>query len=136
MLLFGLGHTVGGLLANKSYGPNADGVLNAMKSVQFPCSGSICTWYHLYIGFGWFCSVYFFLTAFTMFYVASLPVREQRLFLPLSWALFCSYAVSAILAWLFFFPMPVAFSIASAIFVFIACIGTASAPAPNGCAVE
>lgn len=128
MLLFGAGHTFGGLLANKSYGTHADAVMNAMKSVQFQCNGAVCSWYHLYLGFGWFCSVFFFLTAFAMFYVAKLPAEEQRIFLPLSWAFFSAYVVSAILAWLFFFPMPVAFSIASAVFVLLACIGTSASP--------
>jgi ABC-type nitrate/sulfonate/bicarbonate transport system permease component len=52
LVLFFLGHTAGGMLAQKSLGPESDAVFAAMKSVRFVFNGATCTWYDFWFGFG------------------------------------------------------------------------------------
>lgn len=120
MFVFGLGHTFGALLSTPHVDAQAAAVLASMKDVQFNCSGTSCTWYNLYLGFGWFCSVFLFFTAVVAWHIGSLTQRDRELFLPVTWALFVSYAASTVLSYLYFFYMPIVFASVISILLAIA----------------
>lgn len=110
MVFYALGHTLGALLFLKSFGSPSDGVLAAMKNVTFPCNGSTCTWYGFYLGFGWFCTIFFLFTAFVAWQIGGDEPAGRSAALPICCGLFASYAAGGVLAWKYFFTMPLVFS--------------------------
>jgi hypothetical protein len=119
LLLFCFGHTVGGLLSNKSLGPQADAVLASMKSVHFNFNGADCTWYGFHLGFGLMVSVFLLFCAFITWYLGGLGPDESRACLPIAWALVASQILTAVLSWSYFFAGPATLSTLVAILVAI-----------------
>jgi hypothetical protein len=70
------------------FGSASDAVLSAMRSVHFLASGSECTWYGFYLGFGYQVSIFFLFSAFVTWFPWFLGGRS----LPeqLAWAPVCS----------------------------------------------
>src|SRR5260370_16672293 len=58
LVLFCLGHTAGGMLAQKSLGPESDAVFSSMKAVHVNFNGAACTWYGFWFGLGLMASVF------------------------------------------------------------------------------
>ena len=63
LILFCAGHTAGGMLGQKSVGPESDAVFAQMKAVHFAFNGSDCTWYGFWFGFGLTASLFLLLSA-------------------------------------------------------------------------
>src|SRR5262249_29868280 len=112
LILHFLGHTSGALLSTPHFGAESDVVVATMKSVHFRAQTSTCTWFGFYLGFGWLVSIFFLFSAVLTWFLGGLSTAEQRSWSVITWALFLSYALSAIIAWRYFFAAPFFFSTA------------------------
>ena len=110
LLLFCLGHTLSALVSTPPFGPESDAVVAAMKSVHFKSIGSDCTWFGFYLGFGYNVSIFFLFSGVLTWYLGGMSQSDQRRWVPITWALFASYAATAALAVKYFFVVPIAFS--------------------------
>jgi hypothetical protein len=126
LALYALGHTMGAVVSTPRFGPESDAVVAAMKSVHVAAMGANCTWYGFYRGFGIFVSIFFVFSAIMAWLLGGKSVEERLALAPLTWALFASYAVSIGTAWLYFFPMPLAFSALVTVLLGIAGLGDAA----------
>jgi hypothetical protein len=106
LVFFFLGHTGGGMIAQKSLGPESDAVFSAMKSVRFVLNGSTCTWYGFWFGFGLITSVFLLLSAVIAWQLDRVPPSSWPVVSTIAWAFFASQVANAILAWLYFFAGP------------------------------
>lgn len=106
LVLFFLGHTAGGMLAQKSLGPESDAVFAAMKSVRFVFDGSTCTWYGFWFGFGLTVSAFLLLSAVVTWQLDLVPSSRWPLVSTIAWALVASHVANTILAWRYFFAGP------------------------------
>jgi hypothetical protein len=110
LVLYCLGHTVSALVSTPPFGVESDTVAGAMKSVRFDVSGSACTWYGFYLGFGYEVSAFFLFSAVLTWFLGGMSAPDQRRWAPITWALFVSYAVTIVLAVRYLFIVPIVFS--------------------------
>jgi hypothetical protein len=112
LVLYTLGHTLGAVINTPQFGAESDVVVAAMKTVHVTAQGSDCTWYGFYRGFGWLVSIYFAFSAYAAWVLGGAGAQERRSMLPIAWALFVSHALGAVIAFVWFFPVPMAFGTA------------------------
>lgn len=110
LLLFFVGHTFGGMFAQKSMGPASDQVFEAMKSVHFDFNGSDSTWYGFWFGFGLMVSVYLLLTAFVTWRLDRVAPQHFAVVAPIAWGVALAQAATAVLSVLYFFAGPATFA--------------------------
>jgi hypothetical protein len=106
LLFFAVAHTAGGLFGQQEGGAEAEAVFHAMKVVTFTMMGATCSWYGFWLGFGLMVTVFLLLAAVITWQLGGLSRAERRPFLPIAWALFASFVVTAGLSWTYFFPPP------------------------------
>jgi hypothetical protein len=112
LVLFFLGHTAGGMLAQKSLGPESDAVFAAMKSVRFVFNGATCTWYGFWFGFGLTVSAFLLLSAVISWQLDRVAPASWPVVSVMAWALFASHVCNTVLAWAYFFAGPGVFGTA------------------------
>jgi hypothetical protein len=122
LVLYTLGHTFGAVVATPDFGPESTHVVTAMKTVHVVAQGADCTWSGFYRGFGIFVSIFFVFSVLVAWHVGGKTLEQRVALLPLTWALFASYAVSIVTGWLYFFAMPVIFSTAVTLLLGVACV--------------
>jgi hypothetical protein len=110
LVLFCLGHTAGGMLAQKSLGPESDAVFSSMKTVHFDFNGGDCTWYGFWFAFGLTTSVFLLFSAVAAWTLAATTPDHWSSVSPIAWALFVSHLFHSVLSWKYFFAGPGAFS--------------------------
>jgi hypothetical protein len=110
LVLFCVLHTAGGMLAQKSLGPDSDAVFSSMKAVHFNFNGADCTWYGFWFAFGLTASVFLLFSAAVSWTLASVTREHWASAAPIAWALFASHAFHAFLSWRYFFAGPGVFS--------------------------
>jgi hypothetical protein len=110
LVLFCLGHTAGGMLEQKSLGPESDAVFSSMKAVHFNFNGADCTWYGFWFALGLTTSVFLLLSAVVAWTLAATKPDHWSSVAPIAWALFASHAFNVFLSWRYFFAGPGAFS--------------------------
>src|SRR5690606_27225717 len=98
LLLFFVGHTFGGMLAEVSWGSDSDQVFSAMKQVQFDFHGGTATWHDFWFGFGLMVSVYLLLCAFVVWTLDRTPLSQFRALAPIAWALVVTKTAIAVLS--------------------------------------
>jgi hypothetical protein len=128
LVFFAAGHTLGALVETPRFGPASDTVVAAMKGVTVQVQGASATWYGFYRGFGWNVSVFFLFSAFLCWYLGGLTAAERRALAPLTWALFLSHAAGAVIAWVYFFPVPIVCATLVAVLLGIGCLQDRRAP--------
>lgn len=111
LLLFFVGHTFGGMLAEASWGPASDEVFSAMKQVQFDFHGGNSTWHDFWFGFGLMVSVYLLLCAFVIWTIDRTPAAQFPALAPIAWALVVAKTTIAVLSARYFFAGPATFSL-------------------------
>lgn len=121
-LLFTLGHTMGGRKLWSPMGENP--VLDSMRTVPFQAMGVSRTYLDFYMGFGWSISVLMLLETILLWQMASLARTEAARLRPMIGAFALAAAATGVIAWLFIFPLPAAFSA-----VLCACLAVAFAVA-------
>jgi hypothetical protein len=122
LVLYALGHTLGAVTATPQFGPESDTVAAMMKSVVVRAQGSECTWYGFYRGFGILVSVFFVFSAILTWQLGGMTARQQRALGPVTWALFASYAASAVVSVAYFFVVPIVFSTAITLALAAGCV--------------
>jgi len=110
-LLFCAGHTIGGMLLQKSLGPASDVVFGAMKSTHFQFNGADCTWYGFWYGFGLTVSAFLLLVAVTALVLDRVTPAAWPQVSVIAWALIVAMAFNGVMAWRYFFAGPTVFSV-------------------------
>lgn len=111
LALFCLGHTAGGMIAQKSLGPDSDAVFEAMKRVHFVFNGADCTWYGFWFGFGLTVSIFLLLSAVVAWQLERVPSELWSHVSPIAWALIAAQVLNTYLAWRYFFAGPTLFGV-------------------------
>ncbi|MDB5218026.1 MAG: hypothetical protein JWO86_5953 [Myxococcaceae bacterium] len=124
LVLYAVGHTLGAVVATPHFGPESDAVVVTMKSVHVWSQSADCTWYGFYRGFGIFVSVYFLFSVFVAWRLGGMSEQERPTLMPIAWALFVSHVAGTAVAWIYFFPTPIAFSIAITALLGFGCVRT------------
>jgi len=106
LLLFCAGHTAGGMLAQKSLGPDSDAVFARMKAVHFVFKGSDCTWYGFWFGFGMTTSLFLLLSAIIAWNLDKVPRPAWPSVSVIAWSLIAVHAANTYLSWRYFFLGP------------------------------
>jgi hypothetical protein len=101
--------------------------LGAMQSTRFDVLGFNRTYWDFYVGHGLFVSVLLFLAAIVAWQLGGLPEEILRLARFTAWALALCFLVLAILSWIYFFAVPIAFTSA----ITICLVAAASRSARN-----
>lgn len=115
LLIFCAGHTIGGMLLQRSLGVEADTVFASMKSVHFDFSGSTCTWYGFWFAFGLTASVFLTLSAIVAWELDKVRPESWQAVSVIAWALVTAHAANSILTWAYFFVAPGVMSTAATI---------------------
>jgi len=101
-VLFFLGHTGGGMLAQKSLGQESDAVFAQMKSVHFAFNGATCTWYGFWFGFGLLFSAFLAFSAVASWHFSNISPEDWPSVALIAWALFAVHAIGAVLGFTYF----------------------------------
>jgi len=101
-VLFFLGHTGGGMLAQKSLGPESDAVFAQMKSVQFTFNGATCTWYGFWFGFGLLFSAFLAFSAVVSWHFSTISPENWPPVALIAWGLFAMHVIGAVLGFAYF----------------------------------
>lgn len=108
-LLYFAGHTSG-----VPWTPDADAgpvaVLEAMKSHSFEIMGSTRTYWDFYLGFGIIISLYLLMQAVVLWQLGSLSKTDALRVRPIVASFFVAFFANTILAWKYFFAIPLVMS--------------------------
>ena len=108
LLLFTVGHTLGGLKKWSPMGENA--VLKAMTNVRFETMGANRSYLDFFMGFGWSISVSLLLQTILLWQMASLARTDAARVRPMIAAFALATFASGVIAYRFIFPVPALFS--------------------------
>lgn len=112
-LLYAAGHTLGGL---QSWSPPGDTeVLQAMRSFRFDAEGVSRTYWDFYVGFGLIISVFLLAQAVVLWQLATVSKNTPIHVRSIVAVLFVSVVANAVLAWKFFFAVPLVLAVAIAL---------------------
>jgi hypothetical protein len=106
LMVFFVGHTAGGMLAQKSLGPDADAVFASMKAVHFTSHGATHSWYGIWFAFGLLVSVFLLFSAVAAWQLDKVNAACWPSVSVIAWALVASHACNAALSWTYFFAGP------------------------------
>ena len=115
ILLYALGHSVGYPWSDPAWGVD----LRAMQSSHFNILGFSRTYWDFYVGHGLIVSVFLLLAAIVAWQLSSLPAETLRRVRITAWALTVCFAAVAVLNWMHFFTIPIAFSSVITVCLFI-----------------
>jgi hypothetical protein len=108
-LLFGLGHSMGGLQKWSPMGDND--VLKAMTAVHFDVMGAQRSYLDFFMGFGWSLSVTMLMQTVVLWQLASLARRNPADARPMIAAIALATLASVLIAWRFIFLIPTLFGL-------------------------
>ncbi len=112
-LLYFAGHTAG-MPWTPAAGPGELPVIEAMKSHRFQMEGFARTYWDFYFGFGVIISAFLLVQAVALWQLGSLAKTGAQI-RPIVASFLVAFVVNAILAWMFFFPVPAVTAAAIAI---------------------
>ena len=107
LLLFDAGHTVGFRQSDPSWG--VDALLAAMRSIHFDMQGFSRTYWDLFVGAGFFVSVFLLFAAGLAWQLARLPPETASAMRSTRWAFALCFVALTILGWMYFFTLPIVF---------------------------
>jgi hypothetical protein len=112
-----LGHTGGGMLAQKSLGPASDAVFATMKAVHFSFNGADATWYGFWFGFGLTVSAYVLFSVIVAWQLDKIGPDRWSSVSTIAWVFAATQFANAILSWKYFFLAPTLFSLGAAVLI-------------------
>jgi len=115
ILLFDLGHSAGYPWSDPKWGFDT----SAMRSTHFMLFGFSRSYWDFYVGFGLIISVFLLLAAVLAWQLGSLPAELMR---TTAWTLMLSFAATTVLNWMYFFTIPIAFSLVITVCLFAAIV--------------
>jgi hypothetical protein len=107
LLLFDIGHTLGFRQSDPKWG--VDALLACMRSIHFDVQGFSRTYWDLFVGAGFFVSVFLLFAAVLAWQLGGLSAETLGLMRPTSWALALCFVAVTILSWRYFFILPIVF---------------------------
>jgi hypothetical protein len=107
LLLFDAGHTSGFPWSDPAWGVD----LASVRSTHFYIMGFSRTYWHFYVGFGLFVSVFMLLAVVLAWQLGGLPPESLALMRGTAWAFALCFAGITVLSWKYFFIIPIVFSI-------------------------
>jgi len=110
-LLYFAGHTAG-MPWTPAVSPGEVPVLEAMKNHSFVAEGFRRTYWDFYFGFGVIISAYLLVQAIVLWQLASLAKTDPLRVRPIMASFFVAFIVNAVLAWQYFFAVPVVMAVA------------------------
>jgi len=108
ILLFAVGHTVGFLQSDPSWG--VDSLLASMKSIHFNIQGFTRSYWDFFVGFGLFVTVFLLFAAMLAWQLGGLGVETLERMRFIAWTFPVCFAAITVLNWRYFFPIPLVFS--------------------------
>jgi hypothetical protein len=108
LLLFEAGHTSGFPWSDPAWGVD----LGSMRSTHFYIMGFSRTYWDFYVGFGLFVSVFLLLAVVLAWQLGGLPPESLARMRGIAWTFALCFAAITVLAWKYFFILPIVFSIA------------------------
>jgi len=112
--VFGLGHTIGGMLLARSRGAGEDALLAALAAYRFDMMGSTRSHHDFYRGEGWYLSAALAAMMVMCWQLSSAAVESPALVRRVSLVIAAFFAISAALCAVFFFAAPLAMSVIAA----------------------
>jgi hypothetical protein len=109
LVLFAIGHTVGFLQTDPQWG--VDSLLASMRTIHFNVLGSNRTYWDFFVGFGFFVTVFLLFAAVLAWQLGGLSRETLKLMPLLNWTLAISFAGISVLSWMYFFILPMIFSV-------------------------
>lgn len=109
-LLYFVGHT-SAIPWTPDTGPEALSILGAMKGHSFEVIGSMRTLWDFYFGFGVAISLFLLMLAIVLWQLGSLAKTDALRVRPIVASLLIAFIVNAVLAWMYFFAIPLVMSI-------------------------
>ena len=109
IVLFDIGHTLGFRQSDPSWGVEA--LLSSMRSIHFNVQGFSRTYWDLFVGAGFFVSVFLLFAAVVAWQLSGLSAETLALMRRVSWGLALSFVALTILNWRYFFFLPILFSV-------------------------
>jgi hypothetical protein len=107
LLLFDLGHTLGFRQSDPSWG--VDALLTSMRSIHFNLQGFSRSYWDLFVGAGFFVSVFLLFAAVLAWQLAGLPAETLAVLRRTQWAFALCFVAVTILGWTYFFTLPIVF---------------------------
>lgn len=107
LLLFDVGHTLGFRQSDPQWG--VDTLLASMRSIHFDMQGFSRTYWDLFVGSGFFVSVFLLFAAALAWQFASLSAETLVLMRRTAWAFALCFFALTILSWRYFFLLPFLF---------------------------
>ena len=107
LLLFDVGHTAGFPWSDPKWG--VDALLASMRSIRFDMQGFSRTYWDLFVGAGFFVSVFLLFAAVLAWQLAGLPAETLAVMRGTQWALALCFVAVTILSWRYFFILPIVF---------------------------
>src|SRR5258708_38671075 len=108
LLLFEAGHTSGFPWSDPKWGVD----LGSMQSTHFHIMGFSRTYWDFYVGFGLFVSAFLLLAVVLALQLGGLPPEALARMRGTAWTFALCFAGITVLAWKYFFIIPIVFSIA------------------------
>jgi len=108
IVLFAIGHTVGFLQHDPSWG--VDTLLSSMKSIHFNIQGFSRSYWDFFVGFGLFVTVFLLFAAVLAWQLGSVASENLARMRVVGWAFALCFAAVTILSWKYFFAIPLVFS--------------------------
>ena len=108
MVLFAIGHTVGFLQHDPSWG--VDTLLSSMKSIHFNIQGFSRSYWDFFVGFGLFVTVFLLFAAVLAWQLGGVASENLARMRVVGWAFALCFAAVTILSWIYFFAIPLVFS--------------------------
>lgn len=107
LLLFDAGHTFGFRQSDPAWG--VDTLLTSMRSIHFDVQGFSRSYWDLFVGAGFFVSVFLLFAAFLAWQLGGLSTEILAHIRGTTWAFALCFAVVTFLAWRYFFILPIVF---------------------------
>jgi hypothetical protein len=115
ILLFELGHTLGGMIFAESHGAEEDALMAALAAYRFDVMGSTRSHHDFYVGEGWYLSAALAAMLVICWQLSRSTVESPVLVGRLSLVLAVFFAASAALSATFFFVAPLVTSVVAAL---------------------
>jgi len=118
ILLFDIGHTIGFLQHDPSWG--VDSLLTSMKTIHFDIQGFSRSYWEFFVGFGLFVTVFLLLAAVVAWQLGGLPAETLARLRGMRWALALCFVALTFLSFRYFFFLPLVFSALIAVCLIVA----------------
>jgi hypothetical protein len=120
ILLFDIGHTIGFLQHDPSWG--VDSLLASMKTIHFGIQGFSRSYWEFFVGFGLFVTVFLLLAAVVAWQLGGLPAETLARLRGIRWSLAVCFVALTFLSLRYFFFLPLVFSALIAVCLIVAAL--------------